>query len=1146
MSQGFDGSQETTLADLIERATDSIQRGEDVDVEELAQCNPRFAAQIRELLPAIKIIEGIGHGAHEPRKRSQEGTFLGAGNAVPDDGTLGDFRLQKEIGRGGMGVVYEAHQISLNRIVALKVLPFASVLDTRRLQRFTREAQAAASLKHPNIVSVHSVGCERGVHYYAMEYVDGQSLAQVIEGLAKNESRTKATSSTAIGALSTQRLTNPLAYYRSVAELGIDASLALEHAHREGVVHRDIKPSNLLLDGDGKVWITDFGLAYTQTESQLTITGDMVGTMRYMSSEQAAGDRNILDQRTDIYSLGATLYELLTLRPAMDAENRQQLLHQVLNTDPVLPRKIQKEVPADLETIVLKMLQKSADARYASARQVADDLQRWLDNRPIRARRSGKVDDLRRWIMSNRVTTALLATAGVLLIALAVGGWSVGIREAQTSRRQNQLLYDADMRIAQHAFGQGDFKAVDKLLRKHAATRDAEDQRGFEWFYLWEACRRWRQSGIWRYWTNVTKAAYAPDGSTYVVGTWDGRLFICDGVSLEPIRMVDDESGDYTRGLAYAPNDSNLFASLSQDKRLNLWEVSSGARLQITEDIPKSVNSFALSPDGRLLATGHNAEIQIWGITKDWAEGQRTGTNGGTLALQRLDKITDESLRGSITSLSFSRDSDLLAGAGDGPAVLVWDVADTSQSAVILTGHDEKTFRVLFSPISNTILASASGVFDRDDVGGEVCLWDVESRTRLQTLKGHQSAVVSLAFSPQGDVLASGSVDRTIRLSSTRSGELIDVLRGHGRTVTGLAFDPTKPRTLVSTSDDHSVHVWDLGRTRPPSQMVGHQSWMWGLAWLDDDCLLSGATDATVRFWHSRSGAETGHLRFRGPGANLAVAEDRKLLAIYGGNWPTGKGDGAELTIWELPSKAQKHRLVDGPGFISAACFLPDSSILATATMRDDKVRIWNAETGEEKDSITIGSFDPNVWELVGLDFETLIAPIEKGFVVHNITTNRRRVILLDEGTPHAMALSRDKRLLATGGWSGIISVFDTRSWERLVTCSGHRDTVQDLDFHPEGKRLVSASADGTVRIWNAVTGSQLLTMHHSYSWVLSAAFSPDGQTLAAGDGVRDPRKRILLWRATDHRSAEAELKKKPRFRFSFPGDFNGDTSIVR
>jgi tetratricopeptide (TPR) repeat protein/serine/threonine protein kinase len=410
---------------------------------------------------------------------------------------LGDYRLLREVGRGGMGVVYEAEQLSLGRRVALKVLPFAAALDPRRLQRFKNEAHAAAQLRHPGIVSVHSVGCERGVHFYAMEYVEGQSLAAVIRDLRQLAGREGAEdlpapaarpaggertpehparsagdscpttpytpspapapgegagtdAGTWPGALpSTERTLWSASFFRSVAGLGVQAAEALEHAHQMGVVHRDVKPANLLVDGRGHLWVTDFGLAQVQSDARLTMTGDLLGTLRYMSPEQALAQRVIVDHRTDIYSLGATLYELLTLEPAFGGRDRQEVLRQIAFEEPRPPRRLNKAVPAELETIVLKAMAKNPDERYAFAQELADDLGRYLKDEPIRARRPSLLQRTRKWARRHR---AVVWAAGVCLLVAVVAlagvvGWRLrerAERRARTAEAVEAALKDSD------------------------------------------------------------------------------------------------------------------------------------------------------------------------------------------------------------------------------------------------------------------------------------------------------------------------------------------------------------------------------------------------------------------------------------------------------------------------------------------------------------------------------------------------------------------------------------------------------------------------------------------------------------------------------------------------------------------------------
>jgi serine/threonine protein kinase len=309
-----------------------------------------------------------------------------------------------------MGVVYEAEQLSLHRRVALKVLPFAAALDGKQLQRFKNEAQAAAHLHHQNIVPVYGVGSERGVHYYAMQFIHGRTLAAVIQerrrlrGLAADDSEdaSPATTTPPVAALSTERSGRDSAYFRLAAQLGVQGAEALDHAHAMGIVHRDIKPANLMVDVGGNLWITDFGLAQVQCDTKLTLTGDVVGTLRYMSPEQALGRPMAVDHRCDIYALGATLYEALTLEHAVPGNDRAEILRRLAVGEPKPLRRHNPAIPRELETMVLKAMARSPADRYATAQQLADDLRRFLENRPILARRPTLLQRVRKWRQRHR------------------------------------------------------------------------------------------------------------------------------------------------------------------------------------------------------------------------------------------------------------------------------------------------------------------------------------------------------------------------------------------------------------------------------------------------------------------------------------------------------------------------------------------------------------------------------------------------------------------------------------------------------------------------------------------------------------------------------------------------------------------------
>jgi serine/threonine protein kinase len=436
-------------ADLVEQYLERLQAGETLDPSEFAAQYPEHAEALRQLLPALQMMAELSNSALRNRSSQPASEAI----SPPELGILGDFHVLREVGRGGMGVVYEAEQLSLHRRVALKVLPLAGGLDPRQLQRFKTEAQAAALLHHTNIVPIHAVGCERGVHYYAMQFIDGQTLAQVInerKSIDQQAHRYSVRSESPDSSKSPRAVTPTLSsrtreFIRPAATLGIQAAEALDHAHVHGVIHRDIKPANLMLDAAGRLWITDFGLARLHDDTGLTMTGDLLGTLRYMSPEQALAKRGYLDHRTDIYSLGATLYELLTLRSAIDGQDRQEVLRKIAQEEPIAPRKLDPAIPRELETIVLKAMNKEPQSRYAAAQELADDLRRFLDDKPIAARRPTLLERVGKW--SRRHTHAVVSLISVLVLALVgltVGATLLGRKQVDVVRQRDRARRAVD------------------------------------------------------------------------------------------------------------------------------------------------------------------------------------------------------------------------------------------------------------------------------------------------------------------------------------------------------------------------------------------------------------------------------------------------------------------------------------------------------------------------------------------------------------------------------------------------------------------------------------------------------------------------------------------------------------------------------
>jgi serine/threonine protein kinase len=496
------------VAAAMQEYLDALEAGHKPSREVFLAQHAPFAKELAECLDGLAWVH---EAAREMRRDEGVNSPLSAEELkLP----LGDFRVIREIGRGGMGVVYEAVQLSLGRRVALKVLPLAAALDPKHLQRFKNEAQAAAQLHHTNIVPVYAVGSERGVHYYSMQLIEGYSLADLIDQrrhltgraigaallAAANQPTEKAifgnppipspptgpidlaeafvpappiaaaTTRARSSTIRTAGERNSNTYFRTIAGLIRQSALALEHAHQSGVIHRDIKPANLLLDELGNLWVTDFGLAQFRANLQLTQTGDMLGTLRYMSPEQASGDRMVLDHRSDIYSLGVTLYELLTLEPAIAGDEPHTVLRRILEQEPRPPRACDKHIPAELETIVLKSMAKAPRERYATAAALADDLERWLEDKPIKARRPTLVELASRW--GRRHWAVATAAAGVLAVAtlgfaLATLLLSMAHTDTQAAYQREKTqteMTERQRKAADESFHQAR-KAVDSFLQ---------------------------------------------------------------------------------------------------------------------------------------------------------------------------------------------------------------------------------------------------------------------------------------------------------------------------------------------------------------------------------------------------------------------------------------------------------------------------------------------------------------------------------------------------------------------------------------------------------------------------------------------------------------------------------------------------------
>jgi WD40 repeat protein/serine/threonine protein kinase len=1086
------------LENLLEEFAAQLEAGEVPDVEAFAAAYPQQAEQLRRVLPTMLVLADLGRSA------SASGAAPPSAGADSElsPGVLGDFRIIREVGRGGMGIVYEAEQVSLGRRVALKVLPFAATMDPRQLQRFHNEARAVAGLHHEHIVPVHAVGCERAVHFYAMQFIEGKSLAEVIAAHRQpsaSEGRQPppaGADTQAAAAAPTQAAPRDPAYFRRIAEWGIQAAEALEHAHALGIVHRDVKPANLMVDGRGKLWVADFGLARTVTAAGLTMTGDVVGTLRYMSPEQALAKHGLVDHRTDIYSLGATLYELLTGRPAVAGQDRQLILRRIADEEPRPPRAIDGAVPADLETIVLKALARELAERYATARELADDLRRFLEHRPIRARRPSWLQRLRKLV--RRHQAVVTGTTTILVVALAVGGvliWreredtlsalhDAKVQRARAEERERlarRQLYEAHIIATRRAWEVADLDVAQRLLDQYIPRSGEEDLRGFEWYYLRGLCRGRKEARLTLrgHTGEVNCAQFSPDGKLLVTAGQDQTVRLWDPATGWPRAVLDGHDRD-VNWAAFAP-DGGTLATAGDDGAVKLWDLSTGRERKQLLKAAVPVIGVAFSPDGKVLAAGLNdGTVRWWDLP---AGRERPSFRA------HVDRIE---------FVSFSPDGRTLATCAENAKL--WDAA---------TG---KLFRVLVGSRTNCVRFDHRG--GAVATAGEllVQLWEPRSGHKLLTLAHPEGRVESVAFSPDDRVLATASDGSMVRLFDAHTGKLLDLLTGHTGRVWCVAFAPDG-RTLATTSKDGTVRLWDPEARQGWKALPGSRG-RFLLTFSPDGKRLVGGGGRTdeLRIWE----VPGGRLEIAVPLvpashglAGLALAPDGRTLA-------TGHFDEL-VTVWDFPEARPRLKIQAGerrgPGLaVSHLTFTADGKTLLT-TGGQMIVRAWDLSTGRLQRAIT-----PAHVKHFGLVYspkrDVVATKTSEGIVLWDLATGRSETLPWPGQVPRegcCLGFSPDGAILAGSARNSVL-LWDVAARRARPPLSGHLAGVTWAAFLPDGKTLASHSLDGQVKLWSVLTGQELLTLEDRRGPILSVAFSPDGRMLAMASQPDGSEGEVRLW----------------------------------
>ncbi len=1188
---------------LAEEFADRFRRGERPSIQEYVDRLPEMAEEIREMFPALVEVERA------------DGDVRDAPIAPPTHSALhlsqiGDYRILREVGRGGMGVVYEAEQVSLGRRVALKVLPSHVVGDRKTQERFLREAKSAARLHHTNIVPVYEVGRDGDVSFYAMQLIQGQGLEQVIDELtrlrqpkAKRDANGAAAgcpeptsagiltqevdltrprrrelaraaesllsgrfltegrdSSAVVVADSDLRMTEPISpesgrtptvaildpsasvsphadfsssavlpggthvsevdtsgrrqpFFRSVAQIGRQAAQGLAYAHARGIIHRDIKPSNLLLDTAGVVWITDFGLAKAEDDG-LTATGDILGTLRYMPPERFRGEG---DARADIYGLGVTLYELLTLRPAYGSSDRLKLIEKVKNDEPARPRSLDARIPRDLETIVLKSIDKDPQRRYQSADAMAEDLRRFLADEPIHARQISTSERYWRWARRNPVIAVLgaLLTA-VLTIGFAVMAvlWSRAEGSAEKAKRSERATAEALAKVASQK--EQVESSLEKAEKAERVVRLSEEQ-GRRLLYATDmqlAPFIWNDSQATAAQLRGRLDAHDPRKNSSLAGKYDLRGFEWHYYS----HLMENNSTVFHSANAlitdFALSDDGRLITLDQSRAVKHWNVAT--HLEMTNSIPGLAGllgqAIALSSDGQRVATAFGKTVQV----KD----AKSGAESLNFESQSAIKVLMFSEDGRFI-VTHDGDNAQWFDAASGQLVAAWNVG---KGRGLSLAADGLTLAVIGFTSSNVFASN---------IGSRIAIFGLDATTKKvapqpRALDSLGGSISTAALSPDGKLIAVGSVlaGSLFVYDAATCQPIASHPSAHASAVSAIAF--SRNGLDLATADGAGViKTWGDARkltssSQPQLTLKGQSEATNKVAFsADGKKLLSASRDGTVRIWamdHTLS-------------AVRLLNSSQVDPVFFAGGLLIATAEGNRVTIWDASSGQRLQSLAEG-GEILGIAISPDNRLLAVGRYLEDRfarpyrpsfLSLWEIDTGRRVAefagingmeqhfaycAIETLAFSPDGKFLVagfgdrGSHFTSNLVDL-KVWDVANLREHTR--LNGHNNTCVSISFSADGSLLASGSHDGTARIWDAATWRSVGAPFSAGDpmtrdnSVEALAFAPDRRTLAMGTMDGKVLIWNVETRDRIELSKAHANGVLCIAFSPDGRTMASG-----------------------------------------------